>query len=74
MRYPFSRGQVTGTAKDRDGWIHGSALGSRIRKIEPGIQYKNYGHRTLIGILKTYPDDIETKRENGGDLIRMKTR
>ena len=66
--------QAAGAAKDRDGWIHGSALGSRIRKIKPGIQYKNYGHRTLIGILKTYPDDIETKRENGSDLIRMKTR
>lgn len=66
--------QAAGAAKDRDGWIHGSALGSGIRKIEPGIQYKNYGHRTLIGILKTYRDDIETKRENGSDLIRMKVR
>ena len=65
--------QAAKTAKNRDGWIHGSALGSQIRKIKPGIQYKNYGHRTLIGILKTYPDDIETKRENGGDHIRMKT-
>ena len=66
--------QAAKTAKNRDGWIHGSALGSQIRKIKPGIQYKNYGHRTLIGILKTCPDDIETKRENGGDHIRMKTR
>lgn len=66
--------QAAVTAKERDGWIHASALGSRIRKIEPGIQYKNYGHRTLIGILKTYPDDIETRRENGSDLMRMKTR
>ena len=46
--------QAAGAAKDRDGWIHGSNLGSQIRKIEPGIQYKNYGHRTLIGILNTY--------------------
>ena len=66
--------QAAEAAKDRDGWIYGSALGGQIRKIKPGIQYKNYGHRTLIGILKIYPDDIETKRENGGDLIRMKTR
>ena len=41
--------------------------------IKPGIQYADYGHRTLIGILKTYPDEVETERENNGvDLIRVK--
>ena len=66
--------QAAKATKDRDGWIHGSALGGQIREIKPGIQYKNYGHRTLIGILKTYPNDIETKRENGGDHFRIKKR
>ena len=59
-------------AKNRDGWILTSVLGSKIRKMKPGIEYKNYGHRTLIGILSTYPDEIETMRENNADLIRVK--
>ena len=46
----------------------------QIRKIKPNVRYRDYGHRTLIGILKTYPDDIETKRENNTDLLRVKRR
>ena len=61
-------------AKTNDGWLLTSVLGSRIRKIKPGIRYRDYGHRTLIGILKTYPEDIETKRQNNADLLRVKRR
>ena len=59
-------------AKTNEGWFLTSVLGTRIRKVKPGIRYRDYGHRTLIGILKTYPDDIETKRENNVDLLRAK--
>ena len=59
-------------AKKNEGWFLTSVLGTRIRKIKPGIRYRDYGHRTLIGILKTCPDDIETKRENNVDLLRAK--
>ena len=59
-------------AKTTEGWFLTSVLGTRIRKIKPGMRYRHYGHRTLIGILKTYPDDIETKRENNADLLRVK--
>ena len=61
-------------AKTNEGWFLTSVLGTRIRKIKPGIRYRDYGHRTLIGILKTYPDDIETKRVNNADLLRVKPR
>ena len=60
-------------AKTNEGWLLTSVLGTRIRKIKPGIRYPDYGHKTLLGILKTYPDEVETKRENNGvDLIRAK--
>ena len=59
-------------ANTRDGWVLTSVLGTRIRKLEAGIRYQNYGHRTLIGILNTYPNEIETKKENGADLMRVK--
>ena len=58
--------------KTNDGWLLTSVLGTRIRKLKPGIRYRDYGHRTLIGILKTYPEDIETKRQNKADVLRMK--
>ena len=61
-------------AKTNDGWFLTSVLGMQIRKIKPNVRYRDYGHRTLIGILKTYPDDIETKRENNTDLLRVKRR
>ena len=59
-------------AKTNEGWFLTSVLGTRIRKRKPGIRYRDYGHRTLIGILKAYPNDIETKRENNTDLLRVK--
>ena len=59
-------------AKTNEEWFRTSVLGTGVRKIKPGIRYRDYGHRTLIGILKTYPDDIETKRENNADLLRVK--
>ena len=60
--------------KTNEGWFLTSVLGTQIRKIKPNIQYRDYGHRTLIGVLKTYPVDIETKRENNTDLLRVKRR
>ena len=60
--------------KTNDGWLLTSVLGARIRKMKPGIRYRDFGHRTLIGILKTYPNDVETKRQNNADLLRVKRR
>ena len=57
---------------DDDGWIWTAVLGSALRKLKSGIRYADYGHRTLIGVLKTYPEDIETRRHNSADQIRMK--
>ena len=61
-------------AKTNEGWFLTSVLRTQIRKIKPNIRYRDYGQRTLFGILKTYPDDIETKRENNTDLLRVKRR
>ena len=47
-------------------------LGEGLRKIKPKIRYRDYGHRTLIGVLKTFPDDVETRRQNNADQMRMK--
>lgn len=59
-------------AKQHDGWIHTSVVGSQIRKIKPKIRYKDYGHKTLIGILETYPDDIETRGTKERKQIRLR--
>ena len=59
-------------AKQHDGWIHTSVVGSQIRKIKPKIQYKDYGHKTLIGILETYPNEIETNGPKERKQIRLR--
>lgn len=59
-------------AKQHDGWIHTSVVGSQIRKIKPKIKYKDYGHKTLIGILETYPNEIETKGPKERKQIRLR--
>ena len=59
-------------AKHHDGWIHISELGSQIRKLEPGIKYKDYGHKKLILVLESYPDEIETRGPNGRKQIRLR--
>ena len=59
-------------AKQHDGWINVSVLGSRIREIKPGIRYQDYGHKTLIGILETFPGEIETKGDKNRRQIRLK--
>ena len=59
-------------AKDHDGWIHISELGSQIRKLKPGIKYKDYGHKKLILILESYPDEIETRGPNTRKQIRLR--
>ena len=57
---------------DGDGWIWTAMLGEGLRKLKPKIRYRDYGHRTLIGVLKTFPDDVETRRQNNADQMRMK--
>ena len=59
-------------AKDHDGWIHISELGSQVRKLKPGIKYKDYGHKKLILILENYPDEIETRSPNERKQIRLR--
>ena len=59
-------------AKEPDGWIHISVIGIQIRKIKPRIQYKEYGHKTLGGILEIYPDEIETRGETGRKQMRLR--
>jgi len=57
---------------DEDGWIWTSVLGAGLRTLKPGIRYRNCGHRTLIGVLKTFPDTVETRRHNNADQMRLK--
>ena len=57
---------------DEDGWVWTAGLGIGLRKLKPGIRYRNYGHRTLVGVLKTFPDDIEMRRHNDADQMRLK--
>ena len=59
-------------AKQHDGWIHTSEVGSQIRKIKPDIRYNDYGHKTLIGILETYPDEIDTRGPKERKQIRLR--
>ena len=59
-------------AKHHDGWIHISELGSQIRKLKPGIEYKDYGHNKLILVLKSYPDEIETSGPVERKQIRLR--
>ena len=60
-------------AKNHDGWIFTAVVGSHVRKLKPDIQYKDYGHKTLIGILETYPDAIETRGVKNRKQIRLKS-
>ena len=59
-------------ARDHNGWIHTSVIGSQIRKLKPGVQYKEYGHKTLIAILETYPNEIETRGPKQRKQLRMR--
>ena len=59
-------------AKHHDGWIHISELGSRISQLKPGIKYKEYGHKRLIRVLESYPDEIETRGPNVRKQIRLR--
>ena len=59
-------------AKRHDGWINISELGSEIRKLKPGIKYKDYGHNKLILVLKSYPNEIETTGPVERKQIRLR--
>ena len=59
-------------AKRHDGWINISELGSEIRKLNPGIKYKDYGHNKLILVLKSYPNEIETTGPVERKQIRLR--
>ena len=64
--------RATAKAKHHEGWIHISELGSQIRKLKPEIEYKDYGHKKLILVLESYPDEIETRGPNGRKQIRLR--
>lgn len=57
-----------------DGWITLSALGSTLRKIQPGFQSKTYGNAQLSKLLKTMPAFIELRTYNKGMIARLKTK
>ena len=64
--------RAAANAKQHEGWIHATHVGSQIRKFKPDIAYKDYGHKTLTAILETYPDEIETRGPSERKQIRLR--
>ena len=55
------------------GWRPVSWLGTELRKVKPGIRYARYGKSQLHALLKTYPEEIETKGKVGREAFRLRT-
>ena len=51
------------------GWRPVSWLGTELRKLEPAIRYGCYGKKGLLALLKTYPEEIETKGAVGREAV-----
>ncbi len=60
------------TAKDAEGWVTLSTLGSALRQVRPGFTSNAHGHSTLIKLLKTMPDLVELRKKGGADSARIK--
>ena len=56
-----------------NGWRPVSWLGTELRKVKPGIRYARYGKSRLHALLKTYPEEIETKGKVGREAFRLRT-
>lgn len=57
----------------KNGWRPVSWLGTELRRVEPGIRYASYGKSRLNALLKTYPEEIETKGKVGREAFRLRT-
>ncbi|MDX2075836.1 MAG: NYN domain-containing protein [bacterium] len=50
-----------------DGWVHLSALGDALRRIDPSFDSRTYGHKTLSLLIKSLPKQFNIKetKKNG---------
>ena len=55
-----------------NGWRSVSWLGTELHKVKPGIRYARYGKSRLHALLKTYPEEIETKGKVGREAFRLR--
>jgi hypothetical protein len=62
--------------QDDDGWVHLSALGEALRRIEPSFDSRTYGFKNLSLLIKSIPKEIivkgATKTGTSPIYVRMK--
>lgn len=65
-------------ASGDDGWARLSALGDRLRQLDPGFDPRTYGHKQLFLLVQAHPEVFELRRrkrkngETGGTIyIRL---
>ncbi len=49
--------------QDEDGWVNAATAGNYIKRIQPDFESNEYGFQKLSGLLNTFPDIYETKKE-----------
>ena len=64
---------VERVADVENGWRSVSWLGTELHKAKPGIRYTRYGKSRLHALLKTYPEQIETKGGVGSEAFGLRT-
>jgi hypothetical protein len=54
-----------------DGWALLASLGEKLRQLDPGFDPRTYGHKQLTQLIKSFPDDFETreKRSKAGTSV-----
>jgi uncharacterized protein (TIGR00288 family) len=52
-----------------DGWAHLGALGSSLRKLDPGFDPRTYGHKLLSQLVQAYPNffEIQKRKSKSGN-------
>lgn len=56
-----------------EGWVTLSALGSYMRRTDPGFSPQTYGHSGLLEMVLTYPD-LATRKDGGAHWVQPKPR
>ena len=57
---------------NEDGWVHNGPLGSTLKTLDPKLDYRTYGHKTLSLLVKARTDLFEVRGKGAALCVRLK--
>jgi len=55
-----------------DGWADLASFGNYLRQIDPGFDPRSHGHRQLIHLIGSYPEEFEIRHQDGPGPVYLR--